>query len=86
MIGKFRGVYPYETLISHIRRLLEQDFWSRRLNDTFAQFKKRVTQVEKHLNSPKFKAPDSHGLAGLARDWRTRCAKVIKLKGKRIPK
>ena len=56
------------------------------MNETFAQFKKRVAQVENHLNSPKFKAPDGRGLAGLARDLRTRCAKVIKLKGKRIPK
>jgi len=86
MVGKFGDVYPHETLISHIRRLLEQAFRSRRLNETIPQFMTRVPKVEKYSNAPSFKAPDGRGLPGLARDLRSRCAQVIKLKGKRIPK
>jgi len=51
MVRKWGDVCPHETLIAHIRRLLDQEFVSSRLSETPAQFKQRLQRVEDHLNS-----------------------------------
>ena len=86
MVRKWGDVYPHETLISHIRRLLDQEFVSSRLSETPAQFKQRLQRVEDHLNSAAFAAPAGTGLLGLAKELRTRCQLVVELKGERVPK
>ena len=86
LTGKMGDVYPHETLISHIRRLLSRTFPCKHLNETVKQFKTRVAKVEAHLNSKSFAAPNGQGLEGLARELRARCKQVVKLKGERIPK
>ena len=73
MVRKWGDVYPHETLIAHIRRLLDQEFVSSRLSETPAQFKQRLQRVEDHLNSPAFAAPGGTGLLGLAKELRPRC-------------
>ena len=86
MVRKWGDVYPHETLIAHIRRLLDQEFVSSRLSETPAQFKQRLQRVEDHLNSAAFAAPAGTGLLGLAKELRTRCQLVVELKGERVPK
>ena len=43
-------------------------------------------RVEDHLNSAAFASPAGTGLLGLAKELRTRCQRVVKLKGERVPK
>ena len=86
MVRKWGDVYPHETLISRLRRLLDQVFVCSRLSETPAQFKQRLLRVEEHLNSAAFAAPGGAGLMGLAKELRPRCQKVVDLKGERVPK
>ena len=86
MVRKWGDVYPHETLIAHIRRLLDQEFVASKLSETPAQFKQRLQRVEDHLNSPAFAAPGGTGLLGLAKELRPRCQTVVDLKGERVPK
>ena len=79
-------MYLHETVISHIRRLLDDEFACRRLGETPAQFAQRVMKVEEHMNSPAFAAPGGRGLRGLATQLQDRCRWVIKNKGQRYPK
>jgi hypothetical protein len=83
---KWGDVYLHETVISHIRRLLENTFACERLYETPSQFARRVQKVEDHLNSAAFASKSGGGLESLARGMRARCAEVIRLKGERIPK
>ena len=86
LVKKWGDVYLHETVIAHIRRLSEEDFACQRLYETPAQFRQRFQKVEDYMNSPAFAAEGGRGLSGLAKDLRSRCARVIKLKGERIPK
>ena len=86
LVKKWGDVYVHETLISHIRRLLDSDFASRRVYETPKQFMSRLQEVEDHLNSENFAAPDAGGLGALAKEMFVRCQEVIDLKGDRIPK
>ena len=81
-------MYIHETVIAHVRRLLDSDFMCTRLRETTAQFIVRMTRVEDFcLNSPNFAhANGGRGLAGLARELPDRCELVIQRKGERIPK
>ena len=84
---KLGDIYLHETVISHIRRLLDSDFACARLNETPAQFKLRMQKVEDYMNSPAFKAPkDGRGLAGLAQELHDRCRLMVKSGGERVPK
>ena len=76
----------HETLIAHIRRLLDTEYTCATPGETVAHFTARMKKVETHLNSPDFCMPGGRGLDGLARDMRARCAEVVKRKGQRIPK
>jgi hypothetical protein len=84
---KWGDVYLHETVISHIRRLLDTDFAYTSLGETPAHFTKRMKKVERFMNSVAFAKKDGgRGLMGLAKELQGRCDLVIKLKGERIPK
>ena len=86
MVRKIRDVYPHETVISHIRRLLDTDFAHTKLHETPAHFRQRMQKVEDFMNSDSFAAPGGAGLLGLAKSLRTRCEEVVLRRGERIPK
>ena len=86
LVANWGDIYLYETVISHIRRLLEQEYRTMSLNEPVARFTARMKQVEAHLNSPDFRAAGGRGLDGLARDLLWRCDEVVRLKGGRLPK
>ncbi len=86
MVRKFGDVYPHETAIAHVRRLLDTDFAHTNLHETPAHFRQRAQQVEDHMNSDAFTAPGGTGLLGLAKELRSRCEEVVRRGGQRIPK
>ena len=87
LVKKWGDVYIHETVISHVRRLLDNEFTCSRLNETPAQFAARMEAVQAFMNSPDFaREGGGRGLAGLARELRSRCELVISRKGERIPK
>ena len=86
LVKKFGDVYPHETVISHIRRLLEDDFACRRLGETVPQFTQRIQKVAQHRSSPGFAAADGRGFQGLVTQLHERCRRVVKEQGKRYPK
>ena len=83
---KFGDVYLHETVISHIRRLLDTDFSCKCIHETVPEFKKRMQKVEDYMNSKHFKTKDGRGLEGLAKDLLPRCHALLKAKGERLPK
>ena len=84
LMAKWGDVYLHETVISHIRRLLETDFASDRLDESLGHFAGRMSQLADHMNSKAFDAGGG-GLGGLADDLRGRCQQVIDKKGERLP-
>ena len=84
---KWGDVYLHETVVAHVRRLLDTDFACTRLGETRSQFAVRMKKVERFMNSEAFAKQDGgRGLEGLAKELRHRCELVIKSKGQRIPK
>ena len=79
-------VYPHETVIAHIRRLLHAEFVHRGLHETPAHFKRRMQDVEDYMNTNAFAGPGGTGLLGLAKEMRSRYEEVIRRNGLRIPK
>ncbi len=67
LVKKFGDVYLHETVISHIRRLLDGEFVHNKLHESPDHFMHRMQQVENHMNSPAFAACGGEGLMGLAR-------------------
>jgi len=86
LVKKWGDVYPHETLIAHIRRLLDGDFSTNKIFETPAQLTARMKKVEEHLNSDNFAAPGGGGLLALAKELPDRCREVVKRQGERIPK
>ena len=87
LVPKWGDVYPHETVVSHIRRLLYTDFAHVTLGETPQQFTRRLKRVENFMNSDKFaKADHGRGLLGQAKALPDRCKLVIKENGARIPK
>ena len=86
LVKKWGDVYVHETLISHIRRLLDREFCCNELFESPTEFTRRMKQVEGHLNSKSFAAPGGGGLLALAKELPNRCREVIKRGGERIPK
>ena len=74
----------HETVISHIRRGLENRFPRSTPGETRARFATRMSKVQDYLNSSEFKAQDGAGLASLARSLRERCHRVSLLNGERL--
>ena len=86
LVKKFGDMYLHETVIAHIRRLLDTDFASNKLFETPAQFRLRMQKVEDHMNSDDFASPGGRGLEGLAKELRPRCEELIRCQGARLPK
>ena len=86
LVKKWGDVYPHETLIANIRRLLDEDFCCRSLCETPQHFRERMRKVENHCNSKDFAAADGRGLLALTKSLRDRCQQVIDREGERIPK
>ena len=85
LVAKWGDVYLHETVISHIRRLLETRFVCERLHETAAHLNGRMVKVAHYMNSPELAAPGGAGLEGLAKGLRKRCEEVIRMKGERLP-
>ena len=86
LVRKLGGVYPHETVNSHARRLLDEEFTCSTLAETPAHFRARMLKVEEFMKSPSFAASGGAGLGGLAKELRPRCEAVVRLKGERVPK
>ena len=86
LVRKLGDLYLHETVIAHIRRLLDGDFCHNKLYETPAHFKQRMQLVEDHLNSDEFAAKGGRGLLGLAKDLRPRCKELLLRGGSRLPK
>ena len=84
MAGRFSDVYPHETCIAHIRRLLENKFVSKGPGETWRQFRNRMSQVEEALNSDDFAARDGGGLLSICQCMRARCEAVVQCDGGRL--
>ena len=85
LCARFADVYPHESAISHIRRLLDHDFTCTRAHETVTQFRLRMDKVVAHMNSEAFRAKDGSGLPGLCRSLRARSAQVLANGGNRLP-
>ncbi len=81
LVKKFGDVYLHETVISHIRRLLDGEFVHNKLHESPDHFMHRMQQVENHMNFFAFAA-----CGGLARELRSRCEELKRQKGERLPK
>jgi hypothetical protein len=88
LAGKLGDVFPHETAISHIRRLLMEKFVCTRLNETVPQFKARMRKVQNFMNSDEFSASarGGGGLASLSKALIPRCQDVVSRGGGRLGK
>ena len=78
--------YLHETVIAHVRKLLDGEFTHNKLHGPPGHFVRRMQQVEDHMNSAAFTACGGQGLMGLARELRGRCEELKRRKGERLPK
>ena len=85
LCARFADVYPHDSAISHIRRLLDHDFTCARTHETVAQFRLRMNKVLAHMNSEDIRATDGSGLPRLCRSLRARSAQVLANGGDRLP-
>ena len=83
---RWGDVYLHETVISHIRRLLDTKFPYGQPRETVAHFRGRMRKIQDFMNSEDFAAKGGQGLAGLARDLPERCAAVVARGGGRLLK
>ena len=84
LVSRLGDLYLHETVISHIRRLLNNQFPCVQLHETVDQFRARMDRVVQHMNSDAF-GPGG-GLPSLARGLRQRCEELVRLNGERLPK
>ena len=82
---RWGDVYLHETVISHIRRLLDTRFTCAHPCETPKQFRQRLDAVQDHMNSAAFAAEGKQGLTDLAKSFRSRCEQVVLRRGDRIP-
>ena len=87
LAARWGDVYPHETAISHVRRLLRTRFRAARICETLGQFKFRMGKVQDAMNSDDFgKDGDDESLLRLCKAMRSRCQEVIDVKGERLAK
>lgn len=87
LVSKLGDLYLHETVISHVRRLLDTEFPCTRLGESRNQFAQRMGRVVDFMNSEAFSENcGGKGLAGLAKDLRSRCECLIARRGERLPK
>ena len=85
LAARLGDYYPHETLISHIRRCLNEKFPFKGVGETRQQFRRRLDKVENYLNSDEFGA-SSDSLSRLAKAYRDRAEDLIARNGGRLPK
>ena len=84
--GKMGDVYPHETAIAHIRRLLSGKFATAKVGESLKQFRRRLDLVEQEMNSDHVGADaDKESLMRVSKCMRDRCQKIIDANGERIP-
>jgi hypothetical protein len=81
LAGHLGDLYPHESVISHIRRLLSTKFSKCSLWETPQQFAARMKKVEKYMNS---EMQDS--LSALGKALLPRAEELKRRQGERIPK
>ena len=86
IVKNLGDVYLHVQVTSHVRRLLDGEVAHRKIRETPEHFAERMKLVEAHMKSASFTADDGRGLEGLAKDLKSRCEEVVRLKGERIPK
>ena len=84
LAARLGDLYLHETVIAHIRRLLDNDFACEHAHETVDQFRRRMENVAEHMNSASFGT--GGGLASLAKQLRPRCEELIRAAGERLPK
>ena len=86
MCGKMGDMYPHETAIAHIRRLLSGKFATAKVGESLKQFRRRLDLVEQEMNSDHVGADaDKESLMRVSKCMRDRCQKIIDANGERIP-
>ena len=76
-------LYPHESVISHVRRLLSSKFRRETLHETPGQFAARMKKVERYLN---YEMKDGESLEKLGHALHKRSEELKKRKGERLPK
>ena len=83
LAGLLGDLYPHETVVSHVRRLLSKKFLTNSLWETPSQFQARMKKVEDYLNN---EMGEGKSLENLGQELHTRAEKLKQLKGERLPK
>ena len=78
--------YLHETVVSHVRRLLQSQFARKSLHETPGQFAARMKKVEHHMNYVMGRSAPGEALLNLGQRMHKRSEDMIKLKGERLPK
>lgn len=81
--GHLGDLYPHESVISHVRRLLSTKFAKCALYETPTQFAARMKKVEHYLN---YEMKDGESLEKLNKALHNRAKQLKDLQGERIPK
>lgn len=82
LAAQLGDLYPHETVISHVRRLLSTKFCKCSLWETPQQFAVRMAKVEKHINEEMGDTLERLGKEALLK----RAAALKKAGGERLPK
>ena len=75
--------YPHETVISHVRRLLQKKFRKDDLYETPQQFAARMLKVERYMN---YEMGEGGSLEKLGQALHSRAQQLKDLRGERLPK
>ena len=78
--------YLHETVISHVRRLLQSQFARTSLHETPGQFAARMKKVERYMNYEMGTKAPGEALLTLGTRLHKRSGDLIKLQGERLPK
>ena len=86
LAGNLGDWYLHETMISHVRRLLQSQFARKTLHETPGQFAARMRKVGEHMNYVMGVKAPGKALMQLGKDMHQRSEDLVKLKGDRLPK
>ena len=78
--------YLHETVISHVRRLLNTKFMRKALNESPSEFRARMLKVEKYMNYEMGRNGPGQALLELGDKLHERCRALVQRKGERLPK
>ena len=78
--------YLHETVISHVRRLLNTKFMRKALNESPSEFRARMLKVEKYMNYEMGKNGRGKALQELGDTLHQRSEALKQLQGERLPK